>query len=490
MDNLTSKWDALPWRSRSGLLAGLIAIIATVALLAYWAYRPDYQVLFADMAPRDTAAMAAELDKLKTPYQLGEGGNTILVPRESVYKTRLKLMGKEVPLHGAVGFEVFNNADFGMTEFVQKVNYQRAVQGELTRTILSIDEIQSARVHLAIPEQGLFKKSASKPKASVTLTVKPGQILSPEQISGIQRLVAASVPDIAAADVTVLDQHGTALTRLASGDTAQGEGASSQLDAKRSTEDYLVKKVSQVLDRTFGAGEAIASVDVALNLDQNKVTTEDVLPARGAKGDNANTGVVVRERHTIHDGDSTPANVATAPKPGNASGMTVSEADYQVGRRVEQLVVASGSVRRMTVAVVVKKPLSDAQLDKLREVVGLAIGFNAARGDAMVVNSMDRLAPVASSVAASLPSGGESASAAMPTIATVRPSERVIWALAALLLFVVLSVLILAIRRRRVAQPVVLDAAARARLLADVRAWIEVPVTGAASGVSPGTVRK
>ena len=181
MDDLKQKWHGMPGRSRGLLIAGMVMIFALVAVLGWWAYRPDYQILFADLAPRDAAAMTSELDKLKTPYQLGDGGNAILVPRDLVYKTRLKLMGKEVPLHGAVGFEVFNNADFGMTEFVQKVNYQRAIQGELTRTILAIDEIQSARVHLAIPEQGLFKKSASKSKGSVTLTMKPGQSLSGEQ---------------------------------------------------------------------------------------------------------------------------------------------------------------------------------------------------------------------------------------------------------------------------------------------------------------------
>lgn len=489
MDNLKQKWDGLALASRTSLIVGLLFIVAMMALLGWWAYRPDYQVLFADLAPRDAAAMTAELDKLKTPYQLGDGGNSILVPRDLVYKTRLKLMGKEVPLHGAVGFEVFNNADFGMTEFVQKVNYQRAIQGELTRTILAIDEIQSARVHLAIPEQGLFKKSASKSKGSVTLTMKPGQTLSAEQVTGIQRLVAASVPDIAAADVTVLDQHGTALTRVAASDAAQGEGASGQLDAKRGTEDYLVKKVTQVLDRTFGAGAAIASVDVSLNLDQRKITTEDVLPAHAAKGDAASAGVVVRERHTINDGDAVGGTLGSGgAKPASASGSTVSEADYQVGRRVEQLVVASGGVRRMTVAVVVKNSLNEDQLAKLREVVGLAIGLNEARGDALVVHSMDRLTSSAPVVLPAM-TVADPADTAAP-VPQASPNSRISWTLVALLALALVMALVVLLLRRRVVlvQPPVLDAAARERLLADVRSWIEVPA-GAAAPV-PVAVRK
>jgi len=191
-------------RARIAITVGVVLIIAATAGLGIWVYRTDYQVLFADVPARDAAAMTGELDRMKVPYQLADGGNTILVPREMVYKTRLKLMGSDIPLHGAVGFEVFNNADFGMTEFVQKVNYQRAVQGELTRTILSIDDIRSARVHLAIPEQGLFKKGGAKPKASVVVVMKPARTLAPEQVGGIQRLVAASVPDIAAPDVTIV----------------------------------------------------------------------------------------------------------------------------------------------------------------------------------------------------------------------------------------------------------------------------------------------
>jgi flagellar M-ring protein FliF len=147
------------------------------------------------------------------------------VPRELVYKTRLKLMGKDVPLHGAVGFEVFNNADFGMTEFVQKVNYLRAIQGELTRTILSIDDIQAARVHLALTEQGLFKKSWRQAQGLGHRDHEKGRVLAPEQVAGIQRLVAASVPDISSGDVTVLNQHGVALTRNLSAEAGMAMAA-------------------------------------------------------------------------------------------------------------------------------------------------------------------------------------------------------------------------------------------------------------------------
>ncbi|ATQ74320.1 flagellar M-ring protein FliF [Massilia violaceinigra] len=482
---MQEKWEGLAPRARTGIVAGVLVIVALMAALGFWAYRTEYQVLFADIAPRDAAAMTSELDKMKTPYRLADGGHTILVPKELVYKTRLQLMGTDVPLHGAVGFEVFNNADFGMTEFVQKVNYQRATQGELTRTILSIDDIQAARVHLAIPEQGLFKKTMTKPKASVTLTMKPGRVLSAEQVAGIQRLVAASVPDIASADVTLLDQHGVALTRVANGENP-GEGASSQLDAKRSTEDYLVKKVTQVLDRTFGAGQAIASVDVVLNLDQSKVTTEEVLPAKGAVSDGSPTGVMVRERYTVREGDAG-ANAPAAAKGG--SGSTTSESDYNVGRRVEQLAVASGTVRRMTIAVVVRQALSDEQLARLKEVVSLAAGLNGGRGDAIVVNSMQTLVS-ASPAADVVPAASEPATAA-PLPAKRGPdadSAAVVIGVLLVVLAIVLAAAALAWRAsRRRAQPVrtALSDAERRAMLDNVRNWIDRPADAAPGPGAP-----
>lgn len=476
MTSISTFWAELGRAARTGFIVGALVIAGLVVALGYWAYRPDYQVLFADVAARDAAAMTAELDKMKTPYTLGDGGSTILVPRDLVYKTRLALMGKDVPLHGAVGFEVFNNADFGMTEFVQKVNYLRAIQGELTRTILALDGIASARVHLAIPDQGLFKKAATKPKASVTLSMKRGQVLAADQVAGIQRLVAASVPDIVSGDVTVLDQHGVALTRPA-GDEDAAPASGAQLDAKRSTEDYLVKKVAAVLDQTFGVGEAIASVDVALNLDRGKLTTEEVLPAKGAAPDLPPAGVVVRDRQTVREGDSAVGSSGVKPASG---GTTTTESDYQVGRRVEQVAIASGTVKRMTVAVVVKRPLSDEQLDKLKEVVSLAVGFNAQRGDAIVVNSMDRLVGAATSVPVPAAAEPELQAIAAPAPANqpdTASANVVIGVLVALLVLLVLALAAALITRRRAPKPVTrLDHAQREQMLSDVRQWIAAPV--------------
>jgi flagellar M-ring protein FliF len=475
VESLLEIWNRQTQQAKIGLIVGTIVIVALTVGLGLWAYRTEYQVLFSDLSPQDAAMMTGELDRAKTPYQLADNGNTILVPKEIVYKTRLKLMEKDVPLHGAVGFEVFNNADLGMTDFVQKVNYQRAIQGELTRTILSIDGVAAARVHLAMPEQSLFKKSSSKPKASVTVTTKRGTSLLPEQVAGIQRLVAASVPDIVAEDVTVLDQHGVALTRPAGAD---GELAFSgtQLDAKRSTEDYLTKKVSLVLDRALGPGEAIATVDVALNMDQSRVTTEEVLPAKTSKTDDTPTGVVVRERQTSHDAPS--AASLTDSHASQSGEVTSYESEYQVGRRVEQVTSAAGSVSHMTVAVVVKRALDDAQLEHLKEVVSLALGVNPQRGDAVAVYTMDKVANTGTDLSAK--TGSDEATATVPDATRKEKAGGVpMWlpvfyiVAGGLAAAILVALWFARTGARRQGDTKRLSATERERMLSDLRTWID-----------------
>lgn len=465
MNVIQEFWDRFDRRARAGLLAGVVVIAGVAVALGVVLLRTDYQVLFADLAPQDAATISAELDKMKMPYRLGKDGNTILVPAEQVHKTRLKLVGKELPLRGAVGFELFNTSEVGMTEFAQKVNYQRALQGELTRTILALDEVQSVRVHLVLAEQGLFKKAAHQAKASISIALKPGYALDAAQIQGIQRLVSAAVPDIRPDDVTVVDQRGVALTRRATdGEDAEGRD---NLDDKRALETYLQKKVTQVLDRTYGAGQAIASVDVALGHAHSKVTTESVLGNR-ADGDGGIAGVKVRERVTTQDG----AAEGNAERPAPTS----READYQVGRRVEQVVSGAGGVARINVAVVVRGNQDQEQLDRLRDVVALAAGIDRQRGDAVSVYALDQLAspvPVAPAMPAAAAPVADETPAPAPAAGTrlVAP----LLALAALVAALVAGAVVWTRRGRKGPQLRQLSVDERRAVLAQVNAWLEAP---------------
>lgn len=393
-------WDGLGRRlgaaARAGLVAGVVVILLLTGMAAYWLLRTDYQVLFSDMTPQDAAAMTAELERQKIPYLLsdevdgsGKSGATILIDRSDVYKTRIKLMGKEIPLHGAIGFELFNSSDLGMTEFAQKINYQRALQGELARTILSLDEIRDARVLLALPDQGLFKQAANKPKASVALTLKAGRRLRTDQVSGIQRLVSAAVPGILVQDVTLVDQSGVALTR-AGGEGADAEaagGGSGRLDLKKDTENYLSRKATAVLERALGEGQASASVDVTLDMDRVQSNTDELVGAPSKPG-GVTTGVVTRERETVHEVGA-PLGSAGNAAAGPLGGSNQREVEYALGHRIEQVISQPGSVRRIQVAVVIRKNLPAVQLEQLRVMVAAAVGASTERGDAVVVQSTD-----------------------------------------------------------------------------------------------------
>ncbi len=485
-------WQGLTRGARFGLVAGVLAIMLVTAILAWWLLHTEYQALFTDLKPQDAQAMTTELERLKVPYRLGDNGTSILVDKATVHATRIKLMGKELPLQGAVGLELFNNTDFGMTEFAQKINYQRALQGELIRTIQSLSEVREVRVLLALPEQGLFKQATSKAKASITLTMRQGQTLRPEQVTGVQRLVAAAVPGMATQDVTIVDGHGVALTRT---DAAMGEADSSatRLDLKRDTEAYLMRKVSAVLDRSFGSGQALASVDVTLNMDQIRTTTEDVLPAASRAGLQS-TGVVVRERESLRDagpGGDTKLIDTGAARGGSAQ----RDVEYAVGRRVEQVVSQPGSIRRVHVVAVVRKALDLAQEEQLRKVMAAAVGASFERGDTVVVQSLAGAASSVEGVAFPTGSGAGLASEDSGETSVVtgfgdkaRPA-LVQWVLAGVLI-AALALLGLRLGRRggasrRAKGGAPLSDVERAETLRRVRDWMSEPEPTQAGGGSP-----
>lgn len=474
-------WDALDQRARIGLLAGAAAIVVATAAGGWWLLRPQQAVLFSDLKAEDAAVMAAELDKQKVPYTVADGGTTLLVDQAQVHATRLKLMGRDLPLRGAVGLELFNHAEFGMTEFAQKINYQRALQGELTRTILSFPEVRDVRVHLAMPEQGLFRQATSRPKAAITLTMRAGHALRPDQVNGIQRLVAAAVPGLATQEVTVVDQHGVALSRVAGEEADAGGG---RLDLKRETENYLARKAGVVLERAFGPGQALASVDVTLNMDQVRVTTEDVIGASDGRG-GAASGVIVRERESARDsGPGESRGAETGSSRGNS---LQREVEYQTGRRVEQVVSQPGSIRRLHVVAVVRQPLDEQQQEQARRLVAVAVGASPERGDAVIVQSMQaapgaQLAPMAAPAAAAPP-------------ATPAWPETMPWLFAALAGAILVAAALIVLRGRRQRPSVaVLTEAQRQVALRRVEAWLHegeraTPADATLVGAAPGDTR-
>lgn len=455
-------WNTLDLRSRVALLAAAGAIVLVIGIGGWWLTRAQQAALFSDLGPQDAAVITGELEKLKVPYTLQDRGATVLVDAAQVHALRLKLMQKDLPLHGAVGFEMFNNADIGMTEFAQTINYQRALQGELTRTILSFPEIREARVHLALPEQSLFRQASTRPKAAITLAMRSGQALRPEQVRGIQRLVAAAVPGLVTQEVTIVDQQGVALSRPGDDDAAADSDA--RLRLKRETENYLSHKAGLVLEGAFGPGQALASVDVTLDMDRLRITTEDVLAAPDAKA-GSSAGVLVRERESSRDGGVPDTRTGDArATPGSSMQR---DTEYQAGRRVEQVVNQPGAIRRLQVVALVRQALADAQREELRRLVGAAVGAVPERGDGVVVQAMAAV-PAGSGAAVET-----QAPAWRPSESGPPPSFGVAAAIGLLVLLAVLVILLAASRSRRRAKALLaLAPGERQRALEQVQAWI------------------
>jgi flagellar M-ring protein FliF len=483
---LISLWSGLGRGARVGLICGIAAILAATTAIAYSVLKVDYEVLFASLSPADAAAMVHELEQMKVPYKLEGGGSSILVDRSAVHQIRLKLMGKELPLHGTVGFELFNNSDFGMTEFAQRVNYQRALQGELTRTILSLAEVESVRVHLAFPEEGLFKREKGHAKASITLALHQGKVLRREQVRGIQRLVAAAIPGIESRDVTLVNERGIALTP---GDDEGISSASSQrLELKREIEQHLAQKAGSLMDKAFGPGQAMVSVDVTLDLNQVRTTTEDVTTPTPAAGESP-TGVVIRERETSHA-----AGVAVAGVDDAAGGTSHREVEYQVGRRVEQVVSSPGAISRLYAVAVVRSPLSAQQVEQIRSLVGGAVGATAERGDAVSVQSLSGLRAPESGPSDSLATNGFKPPASTGLTAegvqghaALSPTRDLLVAsgLALAAIGFVIGWVVSGRRHSRVLpMESLLEAKDREATLAQIRAWLEEPPAAVNQGAS------
>jgi flagellar M-ring protein FliF len=242
------------------LIAAFVGIIGGGLGMGWYALlRTPYQPLFSGLRPADAATIVAELDRRKIPYRLDEGGAMISVPADQVDSTRLSVMTQDLPLKGTVGFELFNKSDFGLTDFVQRINYQRALQGELERTIMKLDGVDAARVHLSLGEDRIFRDDRVPPKASASIRMKPGAVLSDSAVLGIQRLVAAAVPKLEAADVVMVDEKGQLVGNKQSSATVAGLAPPS-LQARGAIEQYYQARIRQALERLYPRDAIVVGV--------------------------------------------------------------------------------------------------------------------------------------------------------------------------------------------------------------------------------------
>ncbi|MDE2147809.1 MAG: flagellar M-ring protein FliF [Burkholderiales bacterium] len=419
---LGARWQALPGRTQAMALVGLAALLAVLAVMFMGARDADYRPLFSSLSEKDGGAVIDKLTQMNVPYRFAEGGSLILVPADRVHELRMKLAAAGLPSTGAggvMGYELLDKNSFGQTQGQERMKMQRAIEGELTKTIESLDSVKAARVHLALPQTNGFFREQQKPSASVVLTLQPGHTLDRAQIAGIVRVVAGSVPDLAAKGVSVVDSSGALLTG-AGDDSADGLD-SAQLQYRREVEASQLKRVLGLLEPVLGRDNVRASVSADIDFSQVMQTAEAYSPnqGEGAKtsvqeqrtedssqpGGAAAGGVPGATSNQPPVPATAPINGAAAPLQGppgstTAGGAARREAAtrYALDKTVTVTRNAVGTVRRLTAAVVVNNhvsvdakgktvstPLTPKELEQLTALVQEGIGYNAQRGDQVKV---------------------------------------------------------------------------------------------------------
>lgn len=382
--------------------------VALVCVLAFSAIImqsrvADYSLLFANLPARDAAMVVEELKTRKVPYRLADGGKDILIPADKVYEVRLQLAGAGLSESG-VGFEIFDRQSFGLTDFAQKVNYRRALQGELMRTIASLGPVESARVHLALPEKRLFRDQQKVATASVIVKLRSGRQLKDTQLQGVIHLVAGSIEGLEPENVTVVDSSGKVLSKSRS-EELSGPMTPGMLEYQQTVERRLEDRAQSLLDRALGAGNSMVRVTAQVNFDQRErieqavdpngsvVLSEQTSNERGStEGVSGVPGVAANLRQDI------PGPVVTTA-PSSQAQETV---NYEVSRITSKLVESVGTLSKVSVSVLVADtltpgaegttatpvPREPAELQEIEKMVRTALGLDDTRGDVLSVVSM------------------------------------------------------------------------------------------------------
>jgi len=416
-------WKKMTLLQRGSLVAVAIATVAAIVFVANWAQQSEYSTLFSNLTESDAAAIVAKLKELKVPYELADGGTTVKVPSDRVYDIRLQMASQGLPKGGTVGFELFDKVNFGLTDFAQKLNYQRALEGELARTIASLSAVADARVHIVMPQDQLFAQREKPTTASVVVRLKPGQQLDSRQVRGVVNLVSRSVEGLKPENVTVLDGDGVTLSGQDDGSTVSLAAVGTQRDAQRSYERALQQDIQAMLEQVLGQRKAVVRVAATMDWDQHEASSETYSPAGAPTQIRSSREVVERSATPMNDGaltiptypidgrtpagpvppsatptvaatpQATPGPVATA----TAAAGSVAEPkyerrevtnNYEISKLTERTVKAPGSVKKLSVSVLLDGQMDDALTSTITKVVTAAAGLDPARGDTVVVASI------------------------------------------------------------------------------------------------------
>lgn len=392
-------WKQLGLNQRISIVLAGGVVIAALMGVAFWSRNINYGLLYGKLDDTEAGKVIAVLDELKVAHKVGQGGSSIYVPSDKVHEIRMQLASRGIPRGDGVGFEIFDKPNFGISDFVQRANYLRAVQGELARTIAQLDEVDAARVMVVAPENRLLVDNQKKPTASVFIKTKGAAQITPSAVSAIRFLVANAVEGLQASHVTVVDNRGNVLSENSDPDSVAGLTAS-QLSARRNLEQYLARKAEGMLEAVLGAGQAVVRVSAEINVDSltrveekfdpegqvvrtstvndESTDTTSASSGGGAPGLDANSGA---DTNLV----STPSNNSRVKK-------KVTESQYEINKTVSNLTQLAGGVKRLSAAVFVAArydttgperkvtPRTPEELEKLRRIVQSAVGIQTGTG--------------------------------------------------------------------------------------------------------------
>jgi len=438
--NIPGQIKAMPPKNKVMLLVVLLLVITSIILLFAWLQKADYQILYSNLSEEDAGLIIQKLKEQKIPYTTTAGG--IMAPSDKVHELRLQLASQGLPQGGGVGFELFDKTNFAMTDFVQKLNYRRALQGELARTIRSLLEVDQCRVHLAVPEKSLFTREEERPKASVLVKLKPGRRLSQSQVQGIVHLVSSSVEGLNPKDVALVDNRGEMLTSV-SGETLGM--TNDQLEYERNYEKDMENRILGILEPVVGKAGVRAKVTATLDFTKVERTEERFDPdSQVTRSEQKNVEKSMSGTTGGVPGVSSNLPGKTAAQTASRQGQTEKKNEiinYEISKTTSRVIYPQGTVKKVSAAVLVdgtytaqqgtkeKKytPRTEEEIKQFEEMVKKAVGFAADRGDEIRVVNM----PFEATPQEELP---EPKKEIMPVVLTA--AKYIVPLLAVLLLFI------------------------------------------------------
>jgi len=402
-------WQKIGINQKLTIIFILIALVAMLFFFGNWSQKPEYTLLYSRLSGVDAGKIIELLKEDEIPYQIKNGGSSIYVPVQNVYEMRLKMAKKGIPKGASVGFEIFDKTNIGVTDFVQKLNYLRALEGELTRTILQIDGVENVRVHIVVPEEKLFADQQEAPSASVALKLTTPGMMDMGQIMGIKNLVAGAVEGLRPNRITIVDSTGTILAKSMGEGDDMSELSGVQLGQKKSVENYLTTKVQSLLDGVLGKNNAIVRIDAFLDFDQIERTEEiydpekavvrsEVITSEKSSGSSGSSRGVPGVSSNVGTPEETQQGTGTGEAKKSNKNKEIIKNTYEIDKVVKHVIETVGNIKRISVAVFIKKKEEKDKDGKVivtnrsaedmlvyEEIVKNAVGFSTERGDNVVV---------------------------------------------------------------------------------------------------------